>query len=606
MADHVICYHLVPLLRIANTGELLWCIRTTYRPYNLTNNYIVFGQILSYMEVTKGNIQSILNGSKQFAVPVYQRPYSWEQEQCHTLWKDIIAINNSDRPNHFMGSFVNITDSVMPTGIQRYVIVDGQQRLTTVILLMLAIHNWYLIHKEIQRADKIMWTYIKNDREEGTDRYKLLLSSQDKKILISLIDGKKLSSIDEKSLIYTNYIYFSKLISSNKYEIDQIINGMSKLLFVNITLDKTFDDPQMIFESLNSTGVGLSQSDLIRNYLLMNLDEITQQSIYNNYWLPIEHSSLTTPTLDLDIFFRDFLTLKIKKRIPKISEIYIDFRDYHKNTVDKNTISLDDFCNDVCEHYKYYNELFFSKTYDIDIDRIIGNISKIRMSITYPFLLTIYNDYKKNVINKETFIECSKLAESYVIRRRICGIPTVSQNITFTEILDHINEKDYLNSIISFFLRQKSYRRFPSNEEFKEAMRHKNLSHSPERKYILEKIENHNNKTPINSDNYTVEHIIPQKLTNEWKDMIGPNWKEVHEILTHTIGNLTLTGYNSEMSNRSFHEKLTMDGGFKQSGLRINRYIISQNLWRREEIEERARILCELAVEIWPYPYEVC
>lgn len=397
------------------------------------------------------------------------------------------------------------------------------------------------------------------------------------------------------------YKFFLNEIKKNKLTPKQIQEGVAKLQIVNITLDRVIDDAQLIFESLNSTGVDLSQSDLIRNYILMGLENEIQNNIYDRFWFPMEKLfDYESQSFLMDKFFRDYITLKNNK-IPKLNKIYEEFKEYHQK---KNTTSIENFCKDLYINAKYYTNIFFCKSGDIELDLIFNDIKSLQMEVAMPFLLKAYKDYDNNIITKEEFIEILKLCESYVFRRAICAIPTNSLNKTFMTICNKINKYNYLNSVKAFLLLLDTYKVFPTEEMFVENFKLKDIYNMRIRNYILSKLENYNNKAPINIENYTIEHIMPQNknLIKEWKDELGESWEEVQKTYIHTIGNLTLTAYNSEMSDKPFNEKLNMKGGFKESALRINSYVVKQQIWNKNTIEERAIELSKLAKMVWKYP----
>lgn len=554
------------------------------------------------MDAIKGNINSILNGFKQFIIPVYQRTYSWEREQCERLWKDIVNMQHDNKTGHFVGSIVNIAEQAMPTGVQRYMIIDGQQRMTTLTLLLIALRDYGYNHPEDTSINplKINGMCIQNDYGLGDEKYKMLLTQVDKDILIKLIERTPLDGI-KSSRIIDNYNFFTEMIEKKELTAKQIEEGVAKLQIVNITLDRAIDDAQLIFESLNSTGMDLSQSDLIRNYILMGLEPNQQKMIYDNYWMQMEklfdyekQSSL------MDKFFRDYLTYK-NGRIPNFSKIYEEFKTYHKSRYMRK---VQEFCKDLYSNAKYYTNIYYAKSGDKELDLVFKDISELQMEVAFPLFLKVYKDYEEDIITKNEFKEILKCCESYVFRRAICGIPTNSLNKTFVMMLNKIQPDKYVNSIKAYLLMLDSYKIFPNDVQFKNDFVVKDIYNMRIRNYIFSKLENFNNKAPINIDNYTIEHIMPQNknLIKEWKDALGISWEGVQKTYIHTIGNLTLTGYNSEMSDKSFNEKLEMTGGFKESALRINSYIVRQTTWNEDKIKERADEICEQAKKTWAFP----
>lgn len=553
------------------------------------------------MDATKGNIFSILNGNKQFLIPVYQRFYSWDKEHCERLWKDIVEMQKKNKNGHFVGSIVNIAEKAMATGVQKFMIIDGQQRMTTLTLLLIALRDYSIEHPEdksinTRRIDSML---LKNEYEEGDEKYKLLLTETDRETLINIVDRIPIER-ETSSKIKKNYQFFMQKIDKMEITPAEIYESIGKLQIVNITLDRELDDAQAIFESLNSTGKELSEADLIRNYVLMKLNPKEQEKIYRTFWRPMELLFEYYPQENvMDRFFRDYLTAKLGK-IPNINKVYEEFKRYNIEYLTE----VEELCNDLIVYARYYSDIIFCKSKDEQVKELYKDINNLKMEVSYPFLLKVHNDYKNELISYEEFVEILKLCISYVFRRSVCEIPTNSLNKTFATAKNEIDSKNYLASVKNFFITRDSYKRFPDNDEFEVAFRNRDFYRMKTRNYVLEKLENYNNKVGVIVENHTVEHIMPQNknLNKEWQSALGNNWREVQKKYLHTIGNLTLTSYNSEMSDKSFMEKMTMEGGFKESALRLNRYVINQTEWNAEKIEERAKQLSDLAIKIWEYP----
>lgn len=554
------------------------------------------------MDATKGNIYTILNGNKQFLIPVYQRYYSWETEQCSRLWKDIVDMQKKDKAGHFVGAIVNVAEQAMPTGVQKYMIIDGQQRLTTLSLLLIALRDYAEKHPEdptvnARRIDNML---LKNEYEEGDERYKLLLTETDRDLLIRLVEKKPISD-PGLSRILPNYTFFVGKIADMELQPKDIYEAIGKLQIVNITLDRNVDDAQAIFESLNSTGKELSASDLIRNYVLMGLEASEQQYVYEHMWRPMELLfDYEKRDSVMDSFFRDYLTMKTT-RIPKINRVYEGFKAYHLNC---EFSTIRELCDDLLTYATYYTNIIFRRSDKVILKSLYSDIDDLRMDVAFPFLLKVHNDCAEGVITEDDLIEVIKMCISYVFRRSICGIPTNSLNKTFATLRNEIKADDYMNSIKAFFVLRDDYKEFPDNEKFKKAFVSRDMYNMRSRNFILSRLENFGNKAPIIIENYTIEHIMPQNSnpSDEWKTMLGTNWKEVQKNYLHTIGNLTLTAYNSEMSDHPFMVKMDMEGGFKESALRLNSYLVKLTEWNEEHIKERARLLAEKAEQIWEYP----
>ena len=554
------------------------------------------------MDARKGNIFEILNGNKQFLIPVYQRYYSWDIEQCRRLWNDIVDMQKRNKAGHFVGSIVNIAEQAMPTGVQKYMIIDGQQRMTTLTLLLLALRDYAIQHPEdttinSRRIDNML---LKNEYEVGDERYKLLLTETDRDILIRLVESKPIPD-GTKSRLIDNYKFFSGKIADRDLQPAEIYESIGKLQIVNITLDRTMDDAQAIFESLNSTGKELSESDLIRNYVLMGLEPSEQTYVYEHLWRPLAQLFVyETQDSVMDRFFRHYLTMKLT-RIPKQGRVYEEFKLYHLNC-EFGTIR--ELCQDLLNYAKFYTDIVFKQSNNAELKRLYEDIVDLRMEVSYPFLLKVHNDCAEGTITEDNLKEILRLCISYVLRCSICDIPTNSMNKTFATLRNSIRPDDYMNSVKAFFVLQDTYKEFPDNDKFMAAFMSRDIYTMRARNYILSRLENFGNKAPIIIENYTIEHIMPQNtsLSPEWQHDLGVNWKEIQKTYIHTIGNLTLTAYNSEMSDRPFMDKMNMPGGFKESALRLNAYLVKLTEWNEDHIKERAQQLAAKAVQIWPYP----
>lgn len=561
----------------------------------------------------KGNIYQILDGTKQYKIPVYQRYYSWDAAvQCKKLWKDILEMEKNNIKVHFMGVVVNIAEQAQPMGVQEFLIIDGQQRITTLTIMLIALRDYLSEHPDYKEldADIITQTLLKNtlfEKFNDERQFKLILTDFDKNAMIGLIE--KIPDICEKhkdTRIIKNYLYFKTQIEKQEITPVQLYNTMDKLQIVNITLEREFDDPQAIFESLNSTGKELSEADLIRNYILMGLKPSEQDDIYLRLWHPMEElfKSNDSDDITMDLFFRDYLTYHLA-RIPNLKKIYEEFKDYKEKYRKNDTLV---FCEELYRFAKIYTDIIFCKHLDKEINDCYKEIVSLDMKVAYPFFLKIVFDYQENKITKEELIEILQLTISYIVRRSICEIPTNALNKVFAAMKNHINENDYLNSIKANFIFSEDKKLFPTDESFKTRFILKDIYNMKIVDYILSRFENYDNKNYVDVSKLTKEHIMPQNEDlcikwPEWSRMLGENWQEVHEKYLHTIGNMTLTAYNSEMSDNPFMIKMDMKGGFKESALRLNSYVIKQTEWNEDKIIERAEELTAKAIDIWKYPH---
>ena len=556
------------------------------------------------MDIDKGSIYQLLNGQYQYIIPVYQRKYSWLAEvQCARLWKDIVNMVKQHKQHHFVGSIVSVAEKYSLMGVQKRLIIDGQQRMTTLSILMIALRDYLVEQGAGEEVEENINMVLKNPSRKGDDAYKMLLTDTDRDIMIKLVDKLPIGE-DEDSKIYANYLYFKQKVAEGILTPDEVYESISKLDIVGIVLDRAQgDDPQLIFESLNSTGMDLSKSDLIRNYILMGLDNDEQKSIYNNYWKPFEKNFPTQDGTDrMDRFFRDYLTMK-KGVFIKFDTIYDVFKDYAENSEFSKQEEL-------AEDIMIYGDLYTNITSEDKklplsqqaLKPIFKEIRILRMEVVYPFLLKVYHDYSKGMITLDEFVRILKLTIAYVVRRTVCEIPTNSMNKTFTTLKNEIHPDDYLNSVEAAFFYLDTYKRFPDDKEFKECLCKRNMYSIRISNYMYVKMENEGNKETIPYEGYTIEHILPQNknMRKEWKDALGENYEEIQAQYINNLGNLTLTRYNSEMGDKPFSEKLEV---YKESAMHmLNKYVVQQTTWNKETIEERASKLAECACKAWEYP----
>lgn len=551
------------------------------------------------MKASSANLLSVLKGPKQFVIPIYQRTYSWQIAQCEKLLKDIIRISKDPSvPGHFIGSIVYFQEGIHTVSdVPELLVIDGQQRLTTVSLMIAAIAE-FVKENDIEietNFTKLQNYYLLNAEEEGNLRYKLLLTRKDKETLIDLIKGVPLNEVHSQR-VYENFNYFKSKI--NKDNAEDIYNGIQRLFIVDVALEKDKDNPQLIFESLNSTGLDLSHADLIRNYILMGQEVNLQKELYERFWYPMEQSYGNDYSTYFDWFMRDYLSVKTGS-IPKIDMVYDSFKNYVQG--DNAPKSIKEVVEDIYKFSNHYVKIVLHKEPDTEINLAFKSISKLKVGVSYPYFLPIYNDYKDEVISKIELLEIISLIESYVFRRAICGIPTNSMNKTFSNLYKTIQKDKYIESVKASLQLLESYKRFPTDSEFEKEIVMKDVYNFRSRNYLLSKLENFKRKELVNVDNYTIEHVMPQNsnLSQEWRSMLGENWKAIQENYLHTIGNLTLTAYNSELSDRPFKHKKTIEGGFNDSPIRLNDFLRKTEFWREEDILNRAKELSVKAINIW-------
>ncbi len=531
------------------------------------------------------------NQKNQLVIPIYQRVYSWEKEQCKQLWDDIIKIGGNDKMDgHFIGSILYVLDGITHSD-NALLIIDGQQRLTTITLLLTALRDhWSDKRKEIEDH------YLINSDKDGDKKFRLILSESDKDTLLSLIDKDRRKPSELSLKIVENFKLFEEWIRKNTNQLETIFKGLEKLMIVEIALEKGKNDPQLIFESMNSKGMELAQTDLIRNYVVMETEVEKQESFYNKYWRAMEEEFKQNKKL-FDRFVRHYLTIKTRE-VPNINKVYVALKDYQQ----KEKIAIEDLLKDLQKYCRYFCRIVFKKEDDKDLNKALGFLVDLEMDVIYPLLLELYSDYSDGVLSKDDFTPIIALIESYICRRAVCGLGTNSLNKVFPSFTKHIQKDEYFKSLKAHFGSLTEKQRFPNNDEFKKLFITIDFYSFKKKKYFFERLENSGRNERVYTHEYTTEHIMPQTLTEEWERDLGENFQAIHDKYLHTIGNLTLTGYNTEYSNRSFQEKKGMEKGFKNSPLRLNQGLSDLKSFGEEEIKKRANDLADLALKIWTYP----
>ncbi len=443
-------------------------------------------------------------------------------------------------------------------------------------------------------------SYLINSDKDGDNKFRLILSESDKDTLLSLIDENRRKPSEPSLKIMENFKLFEEWIRKNTDKLETIFKGLDKLMVVEISLERGKDNPQFIFESMNSTGKDLTQTDLIRNYILMGLEPEKQKIFYKKYWRAMEEDFKQNETL-FNQFVRHYLTIKTRD-IPNINKVYEAFKRYQQ----ERGIETEALLQDLQKYCGFFCQIVFKKEDDKDLNKALGFLVDLERDVIYPLLLELYSDYSDGVLSKADFIPIIYLTESYICRRAVCGLGTNSLNKVFPSFTKKINKDQYCESIKAHFLSlEKTTGKFPKDSEFRDSFITIDFYNLKEKKYFFERLENFNpTKEPVNTKECTIEHIMPQTLTKEWKRDLGGNFQAIHDKYLHTIGNLTLTGYNKEYSNKSFQEKRDMEKGFKQSPLKLNQSLKddSESVFGEKEIEKRANDLADWALKIWTYP----
>ena len=541
----------------------------------------------------------LLEGSKQFIIPIFQRTYSWEQSHCRQLWDDIVRVGrNADLISHFVGSAVYIPETNVDAAIPRWLVIDGQQRITTLTLLLLALKERLeaLNVDEPVSAAQVDDLYLRNRYGKDEAAYRLLLTRTDKETLMQLVDGKEPGD-DGSYRIIENFHFFTEQIA--KPDLGEVWKGIKKLMIVDVGLQPGLDNPQMIFESMNSTGKALTQADLIRNFGLMGLEHDLQTRLYNDYWRPMEvEFGAENYVKEFDEFMRFYLVIHAGNTRLRRGDVYDEFKAYsHQHEVETLLTSIKDFAS-------FYCRIALGTETDNKLATAFHDIRELRVDVCYPMLMELYRDFDQGLVTRNEFAAIVRIVESYVFRRAVCDIPTNSLRQTFATFMRKVKKDRYLESVKATFLLLPSYRRFPKDDEFIRQIQTRNLYKFNRRSYWLRRFENHGRKERVQVQDYTIEHIMPQneELRPAWQADLGTDWERIHQQYLHTLGNLTLTGYNSEYSDRPFAEKRDMDGGFKQSPLKLNQQLGACPVWNEAAIKERGERLAKAAAGIWTAP----
>lgn len=552
-------------------------------------------RLIEYMEGSK----------KRFIIPVYQRNYDWKIENCKQLYDDLIQVIKNNSKTHFFGSIVSVYE---PSGRNtEFLIIDGQQRLTTMSLLFLALYNLLeekiIISEDESLKDQIYEDFLVDKYQPQEKRMKLKPIKNDQEAFSKLFNSK--DDYIKDSNLTINYSYFYERIQKQEITIDELFDAICRLEIINITLNNE-DNPQLIFESLNSTGLDLSEGDKIRNYILMGLPKQKQDEYYEKYWNCIEKCT----KYDVSSFIRDYLSVK-QLVIPSQKKVYINFKKY----VEDSSLKIIEILEDLLSYAKRYNILLCGKTSSKELNSCINRLNRLETTVTRPFFLEVLRLYDENQINLNEVAEAFSITESYLFRRTICDLPTNALNKIFLLLNREImrydgTDSNYIEKLKFALLSKKDRARFPNDDDFSLMFTEKPIyqMNSKNKIYILERLENFGTLEDkdiyrhYDEGEYSIEHIMPQHLTPAWIKELGDSYEEIHDTWLHRIANLTLTAYNSKYSNSTFVEKKTMKNGFEDSGIRLNTYVSKKDKWTLAELRDRNDYLLKRALDIWAFP----
>jgi uncharacterized protein with ParB-like and HNH nuclease domain len=490
------------------------------------------------MQASETKLQQIIEGTKQYVVPLFQRAYSWKKSEWQVLWNDIAELCSVDNPRpHFMGSIVTMPTVAVPEGVGKFLLIDGQQRLTTTFILLCALRDKARQSEEPEVAEEIDNTILVNPYKKGLDYYKILPTQLDREAFRRLIDNE---SLIETNPISECYLFFERKIRQSQLEFQKIKRVIcSNLSVVSVVLSNE-DDPYSVFENLNAKGRPLTQADLIRNYFFMRIHVDSQEHIYEKYWLPMQNLL----NENLTEFIRHYLTksgIEVKQ-----NEVYFEI---------KERISKGDplpYLQDLCVFAEYYAKLLDPEREEKEkIHKYLHRLNRLEVATVYPFLLNCYDDWVKNRITEREFVEILEIVENFILRRFICNIQTRGLNRIFALLYSQVSKDSNLvyDSFVKRLKLALQSRDYPKDSEFKARLMDVKLygsNRSEKARLILESIEEYfRHKEEVSVGNLSIEHIMPQTLNGWWKEHLGEDWALIHELLIHSLGNLTLTAYNA-------------------------------------------------------------
>ncbi len=555
----------------------------------------MFFNDLPYCYLLKTNhtqLNKILEPNVQFVVPIYQRTYDWGKKHCKQFYDDIVKVGRAEQERfHFIGATTYVGDTTMPNvDVTCYQIIDGQQRLTTLILLLRALRELLdkpTEHVTEQKINQLLFNV--NESKDGTNYYKLILTEDDDRTLKDILkDGYSESSNN----ITANFKYFISCLREDGINPDIIWRGIRKLTMVQILIDEK-DNAQAIFESMNSTGLDLSETDMIQNYLLMSESSEWQKKIYQNYWRPMEKRFGEEQNEHFEDFIRNYLAMHRGRTVSK-KEMYEYFKTH---MIDRNK---EEEIKKMYKYSEYYANLIDMLAHSSDrLKKVIKYIYSQDTNTANSLLLKLLADHADKIITEEECESAFILIDSYLLRCHVCDMAK-GGNKVFPEIIPKINESNYVKSIERALMEKSGNLKFPRDITFRENLERLPLYMNRTMcRYMLVRLEHEKSREKLDPENLTIEHIMPQTLTVEWKDALGQGWEDMHEKYLHTIGNLTLTAYNSDIGNQPFSYKRDM---YQESNVILNRDLSNYSVWSEDEIKERTRSLSEQAVKLWRCP----
>lgn len=547
-------------------------------------------------------LRELEGATQRFTIPVYQRNYDWKIKNCEQLFNDLIYVSKNNIELHFFGSIV-----LVATGHEN-IIIDGQQRITTISLLLLALYKLLKSGKitaEDSRLQDRILAYLVDSY--SPDEYKLKPVKNDNIAYEKLFRDSE--DYDYTSNITRNFKYFYDRILKNELTTDQLYDAIGKLKTIKIVLDPRYDEPQKVFESLNSTGLALTEADKIRNFILMGIvDTRTQERFYLDYWVKYENYT----DKRVDAFIRDYLTIKLP-RLPNSNVIYFEFKDYVLKQ-QKTGFEIKSILSEILQYAEIYHKISCANISKKKIDPLLQRINLLNISVLNPYLMEMFRCYFNNQITENDCVEILQTIETYIVRRGICDIKAQGLNRIFAVLHNKAQQTAAANTanyadVVKYILLSQN---FPNDTRLCNAIETRDFYRmkSPGAKYLFDRLITRDSKEYkpgsiaelIQDGTLTVEHIMPQQLSPQWKEELGENWQDIHEIWLHRIANLTVTAYNSKYSNQTFQRKCEMENGFRESPIHMNQEIAHFNSWNEVSLKQRQDQMKALFLKTWPLP----
>jgi uncharacterized protein with ParB-like and HNH nuclease domain len=559
------------------------------------------------MKASETEFKKIIEGTTQFFVPHYQRAYSWQQKQWAQLWDDLVGLTEDranhttegSAPTHFIGSMVTIPGSSVPQGVAKYVLIDGQQRITTLMILLAALRDLARERGQSRQADMVHNLYLTNQYQEKLEHYKLLptqgdeTGSGDRLAFINIVDIDGPPPI-AGHLATNAYEFFAKRIRLSEAPAPEILIATiaSGMMIVSIVLDRD-DNPYTIFESLNAKGQPLSQADLIRNYFFMRIHQDEHEQVHKCHWQPMER---LLKDVSMTEFFRQYL---MREGTPvKIDAVYVEL----KRSTDRRTqLTPAAQLQELHRYAGYYSRMINPESEsNLQVRVALASLQRLNFGVTASFLLNIYDDFASGRIEASSMARALAVVENYLLRRFVCGVPTNLLSKMFPALYRQSQDDEGFNlERFEAVLAEKGY---PTDEEFRARLESGRMYGGGDRrektKFILDRLEqSFAHKEPVSTASLTIEHVMPQTITPAWRAVLGPDVDEDFDDQLHRLGNLTLTGYNGEMSNAPYAEKREQ---LLLSHIELNRYFTDVTVWDFDAIECRSQELANRALSLWP------